>query len=340
MNSHQFAADAAVPLPHHRARRRLLTAAALAAAGAGRNVMAQEGRRIALVVGFPAGGATDVLARLIADGMRTQLGATVVVENRPGAGGRIAAEYVKSAKNDGSVLLFTISSVMVIHPHIYQKLPFDPMGDFTPVGIAARSTLCLSVGPAVPDTVRSLADYVAWVKANPAMATFGTVSGTAPHFAGLVFSRAAGLNLRLAAYKGGAPAITDLIGGHLPATVTPVSEAQPYQAAGRIRILASMGPRRPKVLPDTPTMIELGYPDVNFQAWIGIFAPANLAPSTTAQLNGALARLMKTDDVLSGISKLGMEPEPVTPEAFAAILRAEHEQFRKSVAITGFKAED
>jgi tripartite-type tricarboxylate transporter receptor subunit TctC len=313
----------------------VLGAAALAAGTA----HAQE-RTIALMVGYPPGGATDLLARILADGLGHALDTSILVENKPGAGGRIATEYVKNAKPDGATLLFSISAPMVIYPHIYQKLGYDPLKDFVPVGAAARQMLCLAVGPQVPGSVRTLADYVAWVKANPRLAMFGTVSGTAPHFAGLLFAQAAGLKLELAPYKGGAQAVVDLMGGHLPATVTPVSEVQPYQAAGRLRILATMGPQRPSILPDVPTMIELGYKDISFQTWLGIFAPAGTPSVEVTRFNAALNRVLAQPEVVERIGKLGMEPAITTLAQFGQIVQDDLALYGKSVAITGFKAED
>lgn len=317
-----------------------LLAAALGTGLLSGGVHAQEPQRVTLVVGYPPGGATDALARTVAEGLRAQLGTAVLVENKPGAGGRIATEFVKNAKPDGTTLLFSISSPIVIYPHIYRKLGYKPLEDFLPIGVAARSTLGLTVGPAVPQSVKTVADYVAWTKANPRMATFGTVSGTAPHFAGLLFAHAVGINLQLIPYKGGTPAVTDMMGGNLPATVTPVAEVQPFHAAGRVRTLATMGPQRPKVMPDVPTMMELGYKDVNFQTWIGILAPASTPADTVTRLNEALARVLAQKDIVANIEKLGMEPLSVSPDRFREIIRNDYELFRKSVEMTGFKPED
>jgi tripartite-type tricarboxylate transporter receptor subunit TctC len=188
--------------------------------------------------------------------------------------------------------------------------------------------------------VKTLADYIAWLKANPQSATFGTVSGTAPHFAGLLLAQAVGVKMELTPYKGGAQAVVDLMGGHLPATVTPVSEVQPYHAAGRIRILATMGPQRPAILPDVPTMAELGYPAISFQTWIGIFAPAATPAATVDRFNGALNKALAEPKVVESIGRLGMDPAITTPAQFGQMVKDDTEVYRKAVAITGFKAED
>jgi len=323
----------------HSRRKFLLGAVALALAPA--PVLAQErARQLTVVVGFPPGGATDILARLVADGMRGTYAQTVVVDNKPGASGRIAVEYVKNAKNDGSTLLFTPAFPMLISPHVYPKLAYDTLRDFAPVGIGARSMLCLAVGPAVPPSVKTITDFIEWARATPAKAVFGAPSGSSQHFAGQTFARAAKIKLEQIPYKGGAPAMTDLIGGHLPANVSPVAEALPHHQAGTIRILAVTGAKRSRFLPDVPTMTELGYPDVLFQDWLGMFAPAGTPADAVARMNAAAAAAVKSEAGVAGLGKLGMELDLATPEVFAQMVRADWEHYRRVVQASGFKPED
>jgi len=303
-------------------------------------LQAQTLQHMTLIVGFPPGGATDTMARMMADGLRAQLGITVVVENKPGAGARIAATFVKNAKPDGATLLFSNTSPMAIYPHLYRTLGYAPLTDFAPIGTTSLSILCLSVGPAVPESVKTLADYVAWVKANPQLATFGTISGSAPHFAGLLLSKTAELNLSLTPYKGGTAAVTDMLGGHIPATVTPTSEVQPFHAAGRCRILATFGARRSTSLPEVPTMAELGYTGMTFETWFGIFAPRGTPNAIVQQVNAAMARILQQDEVVASIVKLGMEPLVVAPERFGEILQRDLALYGESIQMSGFKAED
>jgi tripartite-type tricarboxylate transporter receptor subunit TctC len=321
-------------------RRRFLLGA-VAAALVPSPALAQEGiRQLTLVVGFPPGGATDILARLIADGMRGPYAQTVIVENKPGAAGRVGVEYVKNAKNDGSTLLFTPAFPMLIAPHVYPKLSYDTLRDFVPVGIGARSMLCLAVGPGVPASVKTIPEFIEWVRANPAKAVFGAPSGSSQHFAGQTFARAAKIKLDQVPYKGGAPAMTDLIGGHLPANVSPTAEALPHHQAGTIRILAVTGAKRSRFLPEVPTMGELGYPDVLFQDWLGLFAPSGTPPGIVARANGAAAAAVKSDAGIAGLGKLGMELDLATPAAFAQMVRADWERYGKVVQASGFKPED
>jgi tripartite-type tricarboxylate transporter receptor subunit TctC len=305
-------------------------------------VFAQESvKQVSITVAFPAGGATDILARLIADGLRRNYAPTVVVENRPGAGGRIGTEYVKNGKNDGSVLLFTPAFPLLIFPQVYKNLPYDTLRDFVPVGIGARGgALALSIGPAVPAGVKTVADFIQWCKENPRRAVFGAPSGSGQHFAGAMFARAAGIMLDLVPYKGGAPQIQDLLGGHIPASVNPVAEALPHAQGGKLRVLATTGSKRSPSLPDVPTMLELGYKDVLFQDWLGMFAPARTPFAIVTRLNAAMADVMKSDQSVEGLAKLGMEAEIVTAERFAEMVRADYERYRAIVQTTGFTADD
>lgn len=318
--------------------RRQFLAASAAAALAPFGFAQEPLGQVAVIVGYPAGGATDLLARLIADGLRHSYARTVIVDNRPGAGGRIAADYVKTAKNDGSVLFFTPAFPMLIYPHLY-KLTYDPLHDFTPIGIGARSMLCLSVGPAVPAEVKTVADFIQWARANPKKAAYGAPSGGSQHFAGQLFGRSAGIEFNQIPYKGGAPAMQDLLGGHIPANVSPVAEALPHHQAGKIRILAVTGAKRSRFLPDVPNMQELGYRDVLFQDWLGMFAPAGLPPAVADRINAAMAEAFKSEQSLAALGKFGMEVETVAPQAFAAIFKADYERYRGIVQASGFKPE-
>src|SRR5690606_13379407 len=231
-------------------------------------------KQLTVIVGYPPGGGTDSVARVLADSLRGKYADVVVVENRAGAGGRIAAEYVSNQPADGSVMLYTPAFPMIIYPHIYSKLPYDTLTDFTPVAPSTIGMLAISIGPAVPEEIKTLEQFVAWCKANPDKASFGGPLGSSQHFSGVMFARGAGIDLRLIGYKGGAPAVVDALGGHIPMVVTPLSEALPHVREGRLRMLATTGRRRSKAVPDVPTLYELGYKDVIFQDWSGFLAPA------------------------------------------------------------------
>jgi tripartite-type tricarboxylate transporter receptor subunit TctC len=229
---------------------------------------------------------------------------------------------------------------MLISPHVYPKLGYDTLRDFVAVGSVARSMMCFAVGPAVPAAVTGIATYVAWVKANPKQALFGAPTGSSQHFCGQLLGQAVGVPLQHVPYKGGAPAMQDLIGGHLPANVSPVAEALPHHQAGKIRILAVAGARRSRFLPEVPALAELGYREVVFQDWLGVFAPAGTSLAIAGRLYAAMAETVSTPEGIAALGKFGMEADAAGPEAFPGIVKADWERYRGIVQATGFKAED
>src|SRR5438093_833504 len=258
-------------------RRHILigSAAGLVASAGFSRAQAQAVRKpVHMIVGFPAGGGTDVIARIIADKLRGAYASTVLVENKVGAGARQSVEYVKNAEPDGSTMLFTPEFRMTVYPHIDRSLSYDPLRDFTPVAPATKSMLTYVIGPAVPPEVKSLPDFVQWCRANPAKAAYATTAaGGTPHFVGVMFANAAGVAMTPVHYRGGAPALQDLLGGHVPASVNPISESLPFAKSGTLRILAVTGSQRSSFLPDVPTMAEAGY-QVVVESWLGVFVPA------------------------------------------------------------------
>ncbi len=188
-----------------------------------------------VIVPFPAGGGTDVLARIVAEKLRGSYASAVVVENRVGASGRTGVEAVKNAEPDGTTLLFTPDFLITVYPHSFRKLSYDPVADFAPVAMVARSQLALAASSAVPSSVRTARDYVEWVKSNPKNGFFATTSaGGTPHFVGVMLARAAGVELSPVHYKGGAPALQDLLGGQIPVSINPVGELLPYAKSGKV----------------------------------------------------------------------------------------------------------
>jgi tripartite-type tricarboxylate transporter receptor subunit TctC len=305
---------------------------------AGAQVMSKPVR---VIVPFPAGGGTDVLARIIAEKLRGTYAPSVIVENRVGASGRTGVEAVKNAEPDGSTLLFVPDFLMTVYPHSFKKLSYDPLTDFAPVAIVARSQLALAAGPSVPANVRTARDYVDWVKANPKNGFFATTAaGGTPHFVGVMLSKAAGVELSPVHYKGGAPALQDLLGGQIPVSINPVGELLPYVKSGKVRVLATTGGERSSFLPEVPTMSEVGYRDVVVQAWLGFLSPARTPQETLAKLSSAIADAVRLPDASQNIEKFGMQPLTSGPDAFAATLRADLERWGPIVKASGFTAED
>lgn len=326
-----------------RSRRRFLSAAVagLAAGFSSRSFPQAIGKTVRVIVGFPAGGGTDVIARLIAEKLRGSYAPSVIVENRVGAAGRIAVDYVKNADPDGSVMFFTPDFIMSVYPHSYRKLGYDPIRDFAPVAIGAKSMLALCAGPMLPANVNTVTQYVQWAKANPKQAFYATTSaGATPHFVGVMLTRATGLSLTAVHYKGGAPAIQDMLGGQIAVSVNPVGEILPYAQSGKIRVLAVTGSRRSRFLPEVPTMVESGYSDIVVEAWLGFFVPAKTPPETVSRLSAAIGEAVKSPDIMESFSKFGNDAAYVGPAEFAATLKADIERWGPVVRASGFTAED
>jgi tripartite-type tricarboxylate transporter receptor subunit TctC len=324
-------------------RRRALAASAagLACAATGflPRAFAQTIKKpVHVIVGFPAGGGTDVIARILADRLRGPYAATVLVENKPGAAARIAVEYVKNAEPDGSVMLFTPDFPITVYPHSFRSLNYNPLKDFTPVSPAARSMLTYNVGPAVPDSVKTLAELVQWCKANPEKAAYATTAaGGTPHFVGMMLANEAGVPMTPVHYRGGAPALQDLIGGHVPASVNPISESMTQAKAGTIRILAVTGSRRSPFLPEVPTMAEAGY-NVVVESWLGAFVPSKTPAEIVNTLSAAIGEAVKSPQMAENLAKVGNEPAFQTPAEFAATVQADVARWGPVVKASGFIA--
>jgi tripartite-type tricarboxylate transporter receptor subunit TctC len=324
-------------------RRRLLahllaTPFSIAAA---RSALAQGiARPLRIVVGFPAGGGTDIIARLVAEHLHVPFASTVIVENRPGAAARASVDFVKNAEPDGRTLLFTPDFPITVYPHSFRSLSYDPLHDLVAVAAAARSMQTYSIGPAVPASVRSLADFVQWCKANPGSASYATTAaGGTPHFVGVMLANAAGLTMTPVHYRGGAPALQDLLGGHVPASINPISETLSFARSGSLRILAVTGAQRSPFLPDVPTMREQGF-DIVIEAWLGAFAPAKTPPETVRALGAAIGEAVNAPEMAASFAKFGNLPAFEPPDRFAATVAADLARWAPVVKASGFVAVD
>ena len=325
-------------------RRRLIASSAaglLAAPSVITRAFAQAVRKpVHIIVGFPAGGGTDVTARVLAEGLRGAYASTVLVENRPGASARLAVEYVKNAEPDGSVMLFTPDFPMTLYPHSFKVLSYDPLKDFTPVGPATKSMLSYNVGPAVPASVKTLAEYLQWCKANPDKASFGTTSaGATPHFAGVMLANEFKVTLNPVHYRGGAPAIQDVAGGHIGASVNPLSESMSLHKAGTIRSLAVTGRQRSKFLPDVPTMTEQGY-NVVIESWLGVFLPPKAPDNVLNALSAAMREATRSPAMIDNLAKFASEPLFQTPAEFSETIKSDLTRWGPVVKASGFVAVD
>lgn len=318
-----------------------LAAAGLALAAAPAQAQTTIGKPLRIVVGFPPGGSTDVIARLMADQLRGTYAPSVVVENRPGAAARLAVQAVKAGDADGSQVLITPVSIMTIYPHVYRKLGYDPLADFAPVSSVAAVTFGLSISSAVPASVRTLGDYVAWAKANPKDANFGSpAAGATPHFVGVMLGRATGAPLNHIPFKGGAPLVNDLLGGQVQSGVNVLPELVPHAGSGKLRILGVSGARRSSYLPGVPTFEEAGVQGVRAAEYFGVFAPARTPAPVVAALNSAIAQALKAKPLVEGLQKLSFEIAGESPAEFAAIVKSELERWGPIVKASGFSLDE
>jgi tripartite-type tricarboxylate transporter receptor subunit TctC len=292
---------------------------------------------IRIIFPFAAGGSGDGLSRLIADQMRAALKRSVIVENRTGAAGRPGVAAVKNAAPDGNTLLITPIAPMAVYQHVYRKLEFDPIKDFAPVSQLATFDFAVAVGPKVPAT--SLKELVAWVKADPSRAAFGSPgAGTLPHFFGLLFGHAAGIELRHVPYKGSAATLTDLAAGHVPMVFTTISDLVEMHKAKRARILATSGAKRSPFVPDVPTFREAGF-NIQGTSWFGAFAPAKTPREIVDRYSAIMAAAVKTPDVSKRFLAWGLQPTGTTAAQFAAIQKADSERWAPAVKASKFSAD-
>jgi tripartite-type tricarboxylate transporter receptor subunit TctC len=292
-------------------------------------------RIIKIVVPFAPGGGTDVVARTLANEMAKDLGVTVIIENKPGAGTIIGTQAVATSEGDGYTLLMG-TFANAVNPSLYPKLPYDPHKDFAPVALVARSFNIVVVNPASP--IKSIADLIAAAKAEPEKLSYGTYgTGTSAHLAGELFKHMAGVNLTTVPYKGAAPAITDLIGGQIQVMFTTVASCAPLVAAGQLRALAVTSAERSPAFPGLPTVSEAGVPGYDAQAWYGLFAPARTPPEIVARLNKSAAVAVQSEAFKKLAANEGLILVASPPDELDRYFHAEEERWRKVIQEAGIK---
>lgn len=297
-------------------------------------------RTARMLVGFPAGGSSDVVARLLVEQIK-DYASSMIVDNRPGAGGRTALDALKAGVADGSVLALTPGDQITLFPHVYNKLGYDPIRDFAPVTTVCTVQFLLTIGPLVPVQVTTLADFVEWCRANPKLATYGTPgTGSRPHFLGAALSRAGGFEFAHVPYKGGAPAIQDVLGGQIAAAINVISNALPHVQSGSLRALATTAPYRSSLLPQVPTMRELGYPACEAVEWFGVLMPAATSPTIVTALNSTIGHALKSDAIISGLAKQSFDLAGSTPGEFAQLIKSDTDRWGEIVKSSGFKPID
>ena len=327
--------------PHHphRLTRRTAAAhlafAALCVSGAVRaQPLPASAGPIRILVGFPAGGTIDVVARLLAEKLKDELGVPVVVESRTGAGGQIAAQALKQAAPDGHTLMLAPDHTMVVVPLTLKSPGYDVAKDFVPVAQVARYLGALAVASGTG--VRTLAEYVAWLKANPAQASVGVPApGSLQQFSLATISRAAGVPVTAVPYRGSAPLVQDVASGQIPAGITALGDFLEFNAAGKLRVIATIDAQRAPQLPDVPTFSEQGM-KLDFNFWLGLFAPAGTPPALMQRMNVAVARVLAQPDVHDRMVKLVFEPVTGTPAQMSDRIAADTRYWEPVIRASGW----
>ncbi len=298
--------------------------------------------QVKIMCGFPVGGTADTTSRRVGDKLAgsTYSRNAAMVENKTGAGGRIAIEAVKNANPDGSTLLLSAYSMLLIYPHIYRSLSYDTFKDFAPVSIASVLSHGLAVGPMVPASVKNVKDFLAWCKANPDRANYGSpAAGSTPHFLGALLSLESGVAMQHVTYRGSVPGVTDVIAGQISAMFTPHGDFLANHRAGKLRILATSGKQRSLFVPDIPTFAEQGFSGLTVEEWFGFFAPAKTPANVIATANAAINNALKDKGVVDSLALQGLSPLGSSPDEMAKEMRRLYEQWGPIVKRIGFTAE-
>jgi tripartite-type tricarboxylate transporter receptor subunit TctC len=271
--------------------------------------------------------------------MRGGFAASVIVENKPGAGGQIALMATRDAPADGTTMLMTPSTFFSLYPHTYPKLPYAPETDFAPVSLMAYTNFSLAVGPMVPETVKSLADFMAWAKANPDKATYGSPApGSVPHLIVAAAAKQFDAPLRHVPYRGSVPGLQDLRGGQIAAMSTPIGAVLPHRVPGGARVLVVTGSERSKLLPEVPTYREQGLPLVG-REWFGMFLPGAARPDLVTRVASHLKLALQQPDLVEAADKLGLEVASSTPQDLRDMIQADSKEWQVWVKKIGFTAE-
>ena len=287
--------------------------------------LAWTDKPVKLLVPAPAGGNIDVIARLLADQLAADIGQPMVVDNRPGAGGGIAVQALRSAPADGQTVLVTASNVLTEIPHVL-KSGFDPLKDVRPVGIVARGNLVMIAAPNVP--AKDFKGFVAYAKKNPGSLSFASYStGTISHYAGMILNQKAGLDLQHVPFQGSPPALAQVMGGQIPLMFDGYTTSRSLITSGKVQVYAVASKNRLSQLPDVPTLTELGYPELNFSNWLGVVVSANVSPETVEKIHKAVRNVAANPKFRGRMFAAGFEAEEdLNPQQLAQSVRAEFER--------------
>ena len=283
-----------------------------------------------IVVGYPPGGATDRAARLVADALKDEVGVPIVVENKTGAGGRLAAQQVKAAGPDQNILMIGNPAINVVAPIVFKDAGYDQYRDFVPVAQVTRYEFALVAGPNLP--VKNVRELIGWLKANPAQANFGVpATGSLPHFFALMLAAEAGVLPQVVGYRGSAPLANDVMGGQIPVSIDTLDIVLPFHQAGKLRILAVTGSKRESTAPDVPTVAETAVPGYEFTIWFALYAPAGTPKPIIDRLNSEVVKALAQPQMREKLARAGVNAGSSSPEELGKYLRAEVAKWAKTI---------
>ena len=292
---------------------------------------------VRMISPFPAGNVNEMVMRIVGDRFKETTGQPMVYEYKSGGAGVIAAQTLIQSPPDGYTILLCTSGVTSINPHAFAKLPYDPVRDFAPITAAIRTQLVFAAHTSVPAS--TLAEFIAYAKANPGKTSFASfTAGNPSHFAGVILNQLAGIDMLHVAYKGTPPAVQDLLGGQVMTAFVPITSVKPHVEAGKLRAYALTGERSP-LMPTVPTFKELGYPKMEIYAWTGFLAPAGTPPAIVQKLNREFTAALRMPEAQARMRAIDLEPIPNTPDEFAAMMKADTERWRDAVKASGFRAD-
>ena len=321
-----------------------VSAAILGALGT-QSVFAQASlplEQVKIYFGFPAGSSGDIVARRVGEKMAGSGYAknAAVVDNKPGAGGRIALDVLKTAPADGTVLAMTPYSMLSLYPHVYTKLGYDAFKDFTGVSTSSIIQHGLAIGPMVPASVTDVKGFIAWCKANPDKANYGSPgAGSTPHFIGALLGLNTGVDLKHVPYRGSVPGVTDVVGGQIAAMVTPHGDFLANHKAGKMRIIATSGAKRSPFVPEVGTFAEQGMPELTVDEWFGFYAPAGTPANVVNAASVAINNALKDKSVIDSLALVGLIAQGSTPAEITASQKQQYDRWGPLIKRIGFTAE-
>lgn len=312
-----------------------LGGAALAAPAIGRADTALPDKTLKILVGFPAGGGTDVMARIIAEALKQRTGRNIIIENKGGASGTLAGEALKNSPPDGTTICY-MPSATVVQKLTMASIPFDPQTDIAPITLAGTVQTAFCVSPTLG--VNSLKEYIEWLKKNPTRNNFGTTAmGSFTHFFGVMAGQAIGIPLEPVPYRGAAPLVADLQGGHVPAGCGGITDFLEHHRAGKVKVIFTSGQKPTTSAPEIPTVTQLGYPNISILGWYVFFAPPRTPPALIDAWGNELRAVLKLPEIERKMTEFGLDVETSTPAAFSQRMAADFKRWKEILDSIGYK---